>query len=102
MDKLEFNNENPRVGIKETSPSERLNIGGQQTAVEWFMEKIGEKQPNGMYVIDTLEDIQNVFHKAKAMEKEQIMNAYSDGLNVDLSITPCFHPQYYYKETYGE
>jgi hypothetical protein len=46
----------------------------QQTAVEWFMEKIGEKQPNGLYVIDTLHDVQNVFQQAKEMEKEQMID----------------------------
>jgi hypothetical protein len=45
----------------------------KQTAVEWFMEQIGEKQPNGFYVIDTLEDVKNVFAKAKQMEKEQML-----------------------------
>ena len=51
----------------------------QQTAVEWFMEKIGEKQPNGMYLIDTLEDVQNLFEQAKAMEKEQRIADYNVG-----------------------
>lgn len=51
----------------------------KQTAVEWFMEQIGEKQPNGLYVIDTLEDVENVFTKAKEMEKERELNAYANG-----------------------
>jgi hypothetical protein len=49
-----------------------------KTAVEWFMDKIAEKQPNGLYVIDTLEDVQNVFEQAKAIEKEQIIQAVDD------------------------
>ena len=66
----------------------------QKTAVEWFMEQIGEKQPNGLYVIDTLEDVQNVFQQAKEMEKEQIMDAhYAPKYG-------CFSEQYY-NETYG-
>ena len=44
----------------------------KQTAVKWFMEQIGEKQPNGLYVISTLEDVQNVFKQAKEIEKEQM------------------------------
>jgi hypothetical protein len=52
----------------------------KQTAVEWFMEQIGEKQPNGLYVIDTLEDVVNVFAKAKEMEKQQISEAYRSGV----------------------
>jgi hypothetical protein len=51
----------------------------KQTAVEWFMEQIGEKQPNGLYVIDTLEDVKNVFAQAKEMEKQQIIDAYNEG-----------------------
>jgi hypothetical protein len=43
----------------------------KQTAVEWFMDKIGEKQRNGFYVIDTLQDVQNVFEQAKEMEKQK-------------------------------
>jgi len=51
------------------------------TALEWFMEKIGEKQSNGFYVIDTLQDVQNVFQQAKEMEKQQIIDAWNDGNN---------------------
>ena len=54
----------------------------KQTAVEWFMEQIGEKQPNGLYVIDTLEDVVNVFAKAKEMERQQIIDAV-DGFPIE-------------------
>ncbi len=70
----------------------------KQTAVEWFMDKIGEKQPNGLYVIDSLEDVQNVFKQAKQMEKEQIKDAYcSDRF-------PCSEEdgEQYFNETYRE
>jgi hypothetical protein len=40
----------------------------QQTAVEWFYQRI------------LSEDIKAVFEQAKAMEKEQIMESYSDGV----------------------
>jgi len=56
-----------------------VTMKNKQTAVEWFMEQIGEKQPNGLYVIDTLEDVENVFTKAKEMEKERELNAYANG-----------------------
>jgi len=65
----------------------------KQTAVEWFMEQIGYKQPNGLYVIDTLEDVENVFTKAKEMEKQQIMDAhYAPKYG-------CFNKDYY-QQTY--
>ena len=38
----------------------------KQTAVEWFYQRILAK------------DIKEVFEQAKAMEKEQIVNAYND------------------------
>jgi hypothetical protein len=71
----------------------------KQTAVEWFMEQIGEKQPNGLYVIDTLEDVKNVFIKAKAMEKEQIIDACHEGVDYENSIYK--NPEDYYNEQYG-
>jgi len=51
----------------------------KQTAVEWLVEQLGENQLNGLYVIDTLEDVKNVFEKAKEMEKKQIIDAHIDG-----------------------
>ena len=64
------------------------------------MEQIGEKQPNGLYVIDTLEDVVNVFAKAKEMERQQIMDAYAIGkyLNQD---DRTFAEQYY-NQTFTE
>jgi hypothetical protein len=69
----------------------------KQTAVEWLIEQISEKQPNGFYVIDTLEDVKRVFEQAKQMEKEQIMKAYTNG-------SPEFFDmaEEYYNETYGK
>jgi hypothetical protein len=75
-----------------------------QTAVEWFMEQIGEKQPNGLYVIDTLEDVENVFTKAKEMEKQQIMDAVEWGnrKGYDEHTLTCIldEDEDYYNETY--
>jgi hypothetical protein len=69
----------------------------KQTAVEWFMEQIGEKQPNGLYVIDTLEDVKNVFTKAKEMEKQQIIDACNSNLKGLLT-----NGKDYYNETFRE
>ncbi len=74
------------------------------TAVEWFMEKIGEKQPNGMYVIDSLEDVANVFQQAKAMEKEQIITAHNHGeyFAADRDCLDDENGLDYYNETYNK
>jgi|APGre2960657373_1045057.scaffolds.fasta_scaffold158544_3 hypothetical protein len=68
----------------------------KQTAVEWFMKQIGEKQPNGLYVIDTLEDVKNVFEQAKAMEKEQLLD-----MGNQFAIIGEDSPEQYFNETYG-
>jgi len=73
-----------------------METSNRQTAVEWFMEQIGEKQSNGLYVIDTLEDVVNVFTKAKEIEKEQIVDA------VDYCRDKYIDSENYYNETYGK
>ena len=58
----------------------------KQTAVEWFYQRI------------LAEDIKVVFEQAKAMEKEQIMNAFLEGKinhDKDWAIE-------YYNETYNK
>jgi hypothetical protein len=56
-----------------------------KTAVEWFMEQIGEKQPNGLYVISTLQDVKNVFEKAKEMEEQQMTEAWKEGYDLAIN-----------------
>jgi hypothetical protein len=73
----------------------------QQTAVEWLMKEFyGELQ----YVPITRWDrVQHIFQQAKIMEKEQIMDAFNEGID--------WHRDYFGKqkgvkkilpETYGE
>jgi hypothetical protein len=56
----------------------------QQTAVEWFYQRI------------LAEDIKAVFEQAKAMEKEQIENAYEKGAE------ESWDAEKYYNKTYKE
>lgn len=70
----------------------------KQTAVEWLIEEIEiGLSENGM---------KNAFKKAKAMEKEQIMDAYKQGesdgykqfiINIDKKYQSA---EQYYNETY--
>ena len=57
----------------------------QQTAVEWFYQRI------------LAEDIKEVFEQAKAMEKEQIIDAFDIGTKDENIIG-----KEYYKETYNK
>jgi hypothetical protein len=65
----------------------------KQTAVEWLIERhfgsIENCSPN----------FRNHIEQAKEMEKEQIMDAFNDGIN-DECIGGNKSPQQYYNETY--
>lgn len=65
----------------------------KQTAVEWLVEQLQEHHINI--------DIENTvaFHHAKAMEKEQIMDAHLSGQNSAEEIDGETEIQYY-NETY--
>jgi hypothetical protein len=62
----------------------------QQTAVEWFKNEIPEMFRDDPYWRKLLE-------QAKAMEKEQIMNAYRTGW---INYLPKKDSEEYYNETY--
>jgi hypothetical protein len=95
MDKLEFNNENPILGIKETSPSKKLNIGGQQTAVEWLWRWQMDNE------FASFEQGVSAYKQAKAMEKEQIIEAYRQGVEEDVYNNPLKTGDEYYDEKYN-
>jgi len=61
----------------------------KQTAVEWLFEKIMDSNHD--------DDIYEILEQAKAMEKEQIEDAWDDGID---SFSTRSAEQYY-NETYG-
>jgi hypothetical protein len=64
----------------------------QQTAVEWLYEKLFEVKSGTIQV-----DKPNLFEQAKAMEKQQIIDAFDNGcINHDLI------GKEYYNETYNK
>jgi len=60
----------------------------KQTAVEWLVQRLAE---NGIIHSFDIE-------QAKAMEKEQIINAWDMGISVQDTNDIC--SEYYYKETF--
>jgi hypothetical protein len=70
----------------------------KQTAVEWLFEKLPTIDKYDPYYAD-------IFQQAKAMEKEQIIDAvdagFDDGSNFieDIKFT---NAEQYYNETYGK
>ena len=80
------------IKITQTSNAD-MNIGvpKNMTAVEWLVEQL---IPKAMVTYDTT--TYNAIQQAKAMEKEQICNAYTDGLE-----GPYIGAREYYNETFG-
>ena len=70
-------------------------MSNKQTSVEWLFEQVCNldwKNLQGAKKIEILE-------QAKAMEKEQIENAWCDG-NDCISFTAKINAEQYYKEIY--
>ena len=66
----------------------------EQTAVEWFAEKIGHNSLMGLIEYNEL------FEQAKEMEKEQIINAYETAMETDIYNEPLNIGKDYYNETF--
>ena len=70
----------------------------QQTAVEWFYEQL-YGTPRTIWE----EELNQIREQAKAMEKEQIINAHSQGLFGEESNPPTSgYSEQYYNETYNK
>lgn len=61
------------------------------TAVEWLVNEVNSDCLNSAFIRHEL------IEKAKAMEKEQIKDAYSQG-----ALDSKYMPYKYYNETYGQ
>jgi len=78
----------------------------KQTAVEWLVEQVESiSNSKGVSKTETIKLYNDAIQKAKAMEKEQIIEANADGqyLNsVSLTKRMCLdNAESYYNETYG-
>lgn len=70
----------------------------KQTAVEWFIDKLSS-QP-----IDDINDEYwfGIIGQAKQMEKEQIIQANRDGVDMVVDGKPFISGEGYYQETFKE
>jgi hypothetical protein len=69
----------------------------KQTAVEWFEDQVGHNSLMG------LKEFNEIFEKAKEMEKEQIMDAWNERAGFDggvLFYTDNRTAEQYYNETF--
>ena len=80
----------------------------KQTAVEWLENQISSSK----YFYKIMQEIEsrgtvaqsNIFHQAKAMEKEQIINSFVECWkeNMPEGYECKQSAEYYYNETYGK
>ena len=71
----------------------------QQTAVEWLQIKMATSPTQEM-----VENINVWFKEAKEMEREQIVQAYVEGINLvpcDVNSTDELDAEKYYHKTFG-
>ena len=69
----------------------------QQTAVEWLQERYNRRKVYEESIYD------EEFEQAKAMEKEQIMNSYEQGIKDDDGYGGYIsNSENYYNETYNK
>ena len=72
----------------------------KQTAVEWLEDELAK---NIKQIVEQRDYIliESLFKQAKQMEKEQIIDAYNDGIEYEISIYSTKDAEQYYNETYG-
>ena len=71
----------------------------KQTAVEWLMEQL--KQNNML----TFDEWTEIFNQAKELEKQQIVDAFSEGtrmIDVNDEMSAMFNGIIYYGENYEQ
>jgi hypothetical protein len=72
----------------------------QQTAVEWYIEKMNEYFDNASIHCGLNKD-DEIYIQAKAMEKEQISEAYRQSVEEDVWNNPLRTGDEYYNEKYN-
>lgn len=79
------------------------NVEKKRTAVEWFWNEIAEVLP---FTVDSTTAIKmyDKLQQAKQMEKEQIINAFGVGCQVESTRLIGYHgmAEQYYNETYNK
>ena len=69
-----------------------------QTSLDWFLENLPER-----FKYALLNTCEEGIKKAKQKEKEQIMNAYDNGSDVNDDLKPLYGtPEEYYNQTYNQ
>jgi hypothetical protein len=82
-----------------------METSNKQTAIEWLIEKTTES--GHLWITDKPDDMDElslIIEKAKKIEKEQIVNAFGVGCQVESTRLIGYHDmaEQHYNETYGK
>jgi len=69
-----------------------------QTAVEWLVNELNQKID--FIPMDKWDMIRDIVQQAKAMEKQQISEAYTTGVEEDVYSNPLRTGEMYYNDTF--
>jgi hypothetical protein len=72
----------------------------KQTAVEWLYNELSKNNASTDSVIEKINKESSIWEQAKKLEKEQIKDAYADGLNAHR--TNFCNREEYYNQTYKQ
>ena len=72
----------------------------KQTAVEWLIQELNQKID--FISMDKWDMIIDIIQQAKAMEKEQIIDAYVFGSAYGIDLKNGLNPNNYFKETFKQ
>lgn len=73
----------------------------KQTAVEWLMDKMLQNE-NAIFIGGRYLTLYEIRERAKAMEKEQIKDAYIDGCMGEMyELSATYTAEEYYNKTYA-
>lgn len=93
---VDLSNQNAEKITSDSTTNAVISNKQSMTAVEWLINNLPERFKNA--IINTCtEEIE----QAKAMEKEQIIDAYKDGVNL-LAGDVESASEYYYNKTYNK
>ena len=70
----------------------------KQTAVEWLYNELSKNNTSIDSVIERIDKESSIWEQAKQMEKEQIVNAFEQGIEFAFPT----NGSYYYNQTYNQ
>ena len=73
----------------------------QQTSVDFIIDELTSKNLLGIFTYEQYKQVEEIFEKGKEMEKEQIINANRDGVDMVVDKKDFISGEQYYNKTYG-